>query len=359
MGKSLSLILISLTLVAGRADSTVRVGLYCAEPRFSAASTNASGVNYNLQLSRDQSDSPNGELVLQTSGYGGFLVLWDSGSGSNTFMPFNLAIPDYVDANRDSFHDFFEVSQSISGGSLGTYQDPVQGSAQLDALWDRSAGSKTGTCQLTLEGYGLTFIHHFEITEYKGTLTYSNSSGMYSGSISLSRTLATNSTLAGPVALVVIDKTDVSLNSGTWTNALGQAFNFQALDALQPSQFSRTNYLATLVVDDGDPSTAIQDYTDWVMIVSDSTDTNHNGVSDFSDPVTPPPLPPTLSIRLEGGALFITIAGEVGRTYDLQFTSSFGPTLWGPVSSVTLTNAVQDVSVDLPSDNTFFRALAH
>src|SRR5881628_640399 len=74
--------------------------------------------------------------------------------------------------------------------------------------------------------------------------------------------------------------------------------------------------------------------------------------------VTPPPVPPQLTINSQ---LEITIHGETGRTYSLEYTSGFDQDFdyWIVLTTLTLTNSTQSL-IDPEAGNQpqrFYRAV--
>jgi hypothetical protein len=354
------IVLASMLAVAAPAVSgdSVQVGLHGLSLRFSPAACKLFGVTYTLALSRNAYDPTNGELLLAppdvpTTHVTYLRLEWEV-YPEPMFLPCWLDIPPFQDANLNGLHDFFEVSQAVtSTKTSGVYEDPLYGACPIYATWTRAAGNNKGTCKLELPNLGLTFNHQFELIQFQGTLTYTYAGANLTGLVELSQTLNPANSLAGSAALALVDADTLELAAGTWTNALGQTLDYQALG---PLARDHTNYFAFFAFTDGDPDTSEEDYTDWFLIMSDAKDSDSDGIPDFSDPVAPA-RQPKLSIQLSGSAVQVTIAGEAGRLYELQGLSSLGQTNWTTQLSVRLTNATQAVSLPLPATRTgFWRA---
>jgi hypothetical protein len=332
---------------------SVQVGLHGLSLRFSPATCKVFNVTYTLALGRNDYDPTNGELLFAPQAYthATYLRLEWEVYPEPMFMPCGLNIPPFQDANLNGFHDFFEVSQAVtSTKTSGGYEDPLYGESPIYATWSRAAGNNKGTCKLELPIIGLTFNHEFELIQFQGTLTYTYAGTNLTGSVELSQTLNPANSLAGSAALTRVDADHLELAAGTWTNALGQTLDYQALEPL--GRYS-TNYTAFFAFADGDPDTGEADYTDWLLMISDANDSDSDGIPDFSDPVTQAQQP-KLSIQLSGSAVLVTIAGEAGRLYELQGLSSLSQTNWTTQLSVRLTNATQAVSLPLPATRTSF-----
>lgn len=332
---------------------SVQVGLHGLSLRFSPASCKVFGVTYTLALSSTAYDPTNGELVFAPDEYthATYLRLEYEVFPEPMFMPCWLDIPPYRDVNLNGLHDFFEVSRAVSSTKTsGVYEDPLWGTGAISATWSRVAGNNQGTCKLELPDLGLTFNHQFELIQYQGTLTYTYAGANLTGQMELSQTLNPANTLAGSAALTRVDADTLELAPGTWTNGSGLTLDYQALE---PLGRYRSYYTAFFFFTDGDPDTGEEDFTDWFLMVTDTKDSDSDGIPDFSDPVTQAK-PPKLSIQLSGSAVLVTIAGETGRLYDLQAIGAVAETNWTTQVSVRLTNATQAVSLPLPATRTSF-----
>lgn len=337
------------------AESSVQAGLYGLSLRFSPATCRLFGVTYTLALSRYAYDPTNGELLPAPEDvpytHMSYLRLESEVYGEPIFIPCALDVPPFQDVNQNLWWDFFEVSQAVTTTKTsGVYDDPLYGLCEIYATWSRAAGNSQGACKLELPNLGLTFNHQFELIEFKGTLTYTYAGTNLTGFMDLSQTLNSANTLTGSVALARVDANQLTLAPGTWTNAVGQTLDYVALE---PLLRDRNFYSAFFGFTDGNPDTSEADYTIWFLLFSDSNDSDGDGVPDFTDPQTPA-RQPKLSIQLSGGAVLVTIAGETGRSYDLQAVSSLAHSDWTTQLSVRLTNATQTVSLPLPATQTSF-----
>jgi len=337
------------------AESSVQAGLYGVSLRFSPAACTVFGVTWSLAMSGYPCDPTNGELWPAPSDVNythmTYLRLQSEIYGEAVFTTCWLDVPPYQDVNHNLWWDFFEVSRPVTTTTTcGMYDEPFYGLCALYATWSRAAGNNQGTCKLELPDLGLTFNLQFELIEYKGTLTYTYAGTNLTGFVELSQTLNPANTLTGRVALARVDANQLQLAPGTWTNALGQTLIYLALE---PLLRDRAYYSAFFAFLDGDPDTSEADYNIWFLLISDSNDSNGDGIPDFTDPVTPASQP-KLSIQLAGGAVLVTIAGESGHSYDLQAVSSLAQTNWTTQLSVRLTNATQAVSLPLPATRTSF-----
>lgn len=346
------------------ATESVKATLHCLSLRFAAAKTTvAEDAEYLAEISSEPELPTNGELMLMPPdiailySHGGFLHLTDKRTGQTRVLPLNVDIPEFRDDDQDGFHDFFEIDQPVSETTTRGNYDTGEGELNdLAATWSRAAGSKDGVCQLTLAGLNLTFRHRFELIQLDGRFDYqrdaiSNLIGhadLRSGNQALAR-------LEGPAELTVATSDQLYLATGTWTDDEGAKMPFEV-----PSALDRKNhhYLGYLAFEDGDPRTKIIDYIDWVLVVDDPRDADGDGVPDLTD-LGDPPAPPALALEVTSEQAFLTLVGEVGRTYEVETSTDMIPGEWAYALTVTLTNTTQRLSVPLRAEeHLFWRAKA-
>jgi hypothetical protein len=304
----------------------------------------------------DPSTLINGEMfpALGTYSHQTFF-LFDDGTGMGFKGVLSLDTPAGVDANGNGFNDFFESSQGVSAPTSGSYS--VQGSAPglVTANWSRSAGSTSGTCSLHFD-FG-DFDCPFSILEYTGPLSYTPGSNTVSGNIAVTNTADATQQIFGPIAFVKSATNRfnaLELQPGGWTNAAMQSLTFTNADFQRRLSWP-TNYNGVVLFDDGDPSTPVPDYQLWGLSIDDPNDANKNGIPDFSDdPLSALPRRPLLTLTRGATNLFLSISGDVGRTHQIQQTSSLTITNWQTVQTLTLTNDPQIVALPIPAGGAAF-----
>jgi hypothetical protein len=128
-------------------SETAQARLFCWSLRFHEGTT----YGGTLDLSTISGPPYNGELMPYSGDTwaSGLALVW-SGMGDSGTIYVNL--PPVVDANGDGFDDFVEVSQGVTNEvtSGGSYSTPTYFSGTVTATWNRTAGSKNGTCVLNL-----------------------------------------------------------------------------------------------------------------------------------------------------------------------------------------------------------------
>ncbi len=345
------------------AAQTATARMFCWSVKFNRGH-DASGL-YSLDLSMLDSGI-NGELLplsnaSRTHGSGIYLndeTLFDDPIPGSMY----LDVPDYPvvpDSNDDGFNDFFDVSCGVSATSQGTFSFPGYASGQVTATWSRAAGSRTGTCALTLklnayQSLG-TFTHTFEILEYRGTLSYVPDLSSVTGMVSMAQSGVPANTLRGPL---VFQKSptnafnELVLQPGSLTNDVSQTYVYWD-DTYSRIQAWPTNYYGYFAFSDGDLSTAEVDYDIWIMSIDDLNDTDHDGIPDFSD--TPAPTrQPAIALSVGTGGLSLQISADPGTTWEVQQTAALG-SAWSVLTTVQITTDPQTVTLAVPPDNRFYR----
>jgi len=339
------------------APGKAEMRLHCLSLRFHPGTTTSVGLNYSLEITTDSpaASSLNGELAPLPPGapstHGCFYRL----SGDVFFEPVNgsfyLNLPEVKDANTNLIADFFEVDQAVSATTTtGAFED-LDRTGKVTTIWSREAKSKTGTCRLTMDAYGLTFNLAYEILEFAGTLTYSTAQTNVIGSIVLTNALRK---LSGKVDLAKINPNLLGLRAGSWTNETGQTltyFNSEELDRFG------SDYVDFFVFKDGDLATGVDDYALWLLRINDPNDANRNGIPDLSD--VPVPRAPQLAVTRSDQQLLLSVSGVIGKRHDIERVSALGGTNWTVAVSLTLTNDPQTVAVPVPANgNAFWRVRA-
>lgn len=329
--------------------------LHCVSLRFQPGTTTSLGLRYNLDLTTDSSaaSTVNGELaplpVGAPSSHGCYYRL----GGDIFFEPvsgsFFLNLPEARDDNTNAIADFFEVSQAVSAvTTIGTFED-FERSGKITTTWSREANSKSGTCRLNMDGYGLTFNLTYEILEFIGTLNYTTSATNVVGFVTLTNTLTPSKRLSGRVDFAKVTPDRLSLGAGSWTDETGRSTVFFGSEELDRHS---TNYVNSLGFKDGDLTTSVEDYAFWLLRISDSNDANGNGIPDLSD--VPVPRSPSLGVSLSNRQLLFSVRGEVGKRHEIERVSALGKTNWVLATSLTLTNDPQTATLPVPTNGIGF-----
>jgi hypothetical protein len=368
----LVLLLASLCLLptTGR-PGTAQVRMYCLSLKFSQ-STDQYGDRLEL-TSTGLRDLGLGEFppplpiyeppVPGSDSYLSNILLYDSYTRSTFTGYLATGLPPMDDTDGNRYPDPFEVSKAVSSSRYGMMSiSGGYGIVYPQITWDRAAGSKNGTCTIAIEdGYWGTFFAPFELIEYTGTLSYTSGTSVVSGTINMSQTGNSTKTISGPIAFTKApsDPYNTLTNQpGAWTGPPTYtntfATHYFSRDVNWPS-----NYVGLIEFSDGLDFT-YEPFAYWVLSITDTTDTDHNGIPDFSDKgqVVQQPRPPRLSLAKNSSGVQLTISGDLGHVHQIQENSSLNPTSWQTVQSVTLSTDPQTVTLALPAGSKFWRVIA-
>lgn len=336
------------------AEQTASARLWCESLHFSQG--NYAGDTLDLSTI---DGVPNGELVPYNgeSLASGFVLDFSGMSIDGTIF---VGLPAFADIDGDGFDDFYQSAHPVYATTLGTYETAIS-TGTVSATWNRGAESKDGNCVLNLVDtiYGAlgSFSHSFELLEYTGPMLYTAGNTTVSNRFELTQTGSPEQKFRGRFVLTK-DPADrynsLQLPAGTWTNsAWGDLRVFETV-ILRDTPWP-TNYYGYLDFEDGDPRTAAPDFLYWTISIDDLNDANKNGIADFSD--DPAVRAPRLAISLNGSSLHLQIEGEKGRTHIVQESSSLPLGPWKDVGSVILTNGSQAISVPIPREPRYWRAI--
>ncbi len=300
---------------------TAAAALNCLSLRFQPATVRFAGVDYQLELtSLADTSPPNGELFPQFDPldftHSSDLLL-HALNPPNTIGGFiYLDVPMTTDADRDGVADFFQTSQSVgSTQTQGDYLTDID-DGTVTATWSRGAGSKTGACRLVLtsltSGQVAQLTNTFELLEYTGSLRYTPGSSNVTGTVQFTQTQSGTNTLTGPIQFTRSPTNrfnELRFPAGLWTNGASQTLTYTN-GLIQRVSVSSSNYFGFLEFVDGDPTTAEEDYYDWILSIHDPNDVDGNGVPDLSD--DPSELPPVAftGARLESGQIVLEWRGS-------------------------------------------------
>lgn len=361
-----TLILVTLSLIAffsppANAAQNATVRIYCLSIRFNEARFGGQNGIWRLDFTGINAGI-NGELFPvfdQARSHYTSLIMTDEIFEDKYYGSLVLDVPG-TDNNGDGFPDLYDTSLAFSGNSAGTMHVPgVAPGRGVNASWSRTADSHVGICVLNVQGFS-SFTHTFNILEYKGTLSYTPGATNVSGNVAMTLTGVPNQELKGPISFnksVSDPANELDFTNGIWTNALPEppeAFSFLAETFYRDADWP-TNYYGYFEFGDWLLSTAEPDYYLWFVSIDDLNDADNDGIPDFSDnPQSVVPRRPLLTLARTQNNLQLTISGDVGQVCQIQRSLTVNAVNWPMVSSVTLTNDPQIVTLPLPTDQTVF-----
>ena len=332
---------------------TAQGQMFCLSPRFSEGTSRS--AEYKLNLTGLNSGI-NGELfpVFGLSyTHGSYIEVYDDFIGDAYPGSMLINIPT-TDANGNGLPDFFESSQAVSTITSGTYNINQLSSGAIQATWARAAGSTSGGCTLKfIQNQFFTFAifdHSFDLIEYTGAVAYVTSPTNVNGTINFSQTGTPDNILQGPVQFVKTATNrfnELTIQPGTWTNNFAQNLEFME-DVYTRSTSNPNLYAGYFDFVDWDPNTFDPDYYVWILAITDTHDTDRDGIPDFSDDAgNPLPRAPQLALSTTSSNLLLTIRGDVGRVHRVLEAASLTAPTWTTNSSVTLTSDPQIIALPL------------
>ena len=351
------------------ATRQANVWLHCRSLRFQTATVQSDGQTLTLQLdSSFAGDKPNGELYPfeeESPTHSSSFVLSGPSLPEAIVGDLYLDVPPTTDNNSNRVPDFFESSQPIANATtLGAFETESD-TGDVVAVWNRAAGATTGSCRLSLhsdEGLPIPdFNAAFELVEYKGQLFYQPSTNRISGLVTFQSASTAADTLAGPVQLSrsAVNRFDVlQLDAGSWTNTSHQPWGFDPVTLTRSTTLPKA-YSGALTATDGDLTTATDDFCDWFIAIEDPNDTDHDGIADLSDDVSPVVVPegPRLAAAPQkaGNSLLLRMDGRVGSTVLLESCNALGSGQWSTLSSWVLTADTQTIELPIDAGVRFYR----
>lgn len=263
-------------------------------------------------------------------------------------------VPDIVQVNRAGHANIVTGNGRQENGGVAPFD--------LTGSISRNPGADLGSYSIawtTING-GYAFAGTLRALHLEGQTTYSRGKTNY---LRLQFTLhdesGSSQVLTGATTYTTRSAGEVAIPQFKLLGASRRQYVVQPVSLAR----SENRYTGTLRLLDGLPETSWRDYTDWTVEIIDPTDSNTNGVPDFSDPLAGPDfiLPkvtisvPIPNARLTSPAVIVQgIASDdravTGVFYSLNgadFTDASGTNLWfAPIVLRPGTNTFAVKSVD-------------
>lgn len=258
---------------------------------------------------------------------------------------------------------FFEVDRAVTelasvGEVIFDYRTELY-QGLIDMTWNRAAGEPAGTCQLRLRildySVDLTFLHTFEIYDYRGVYVYETDGINVFGALSLARQGARGN-LEGPLLFERLDYVELAFPAFALEDDLERRIPFYESWVLDTSLLRGVlpgYYCTVLYTEDGWPATPnAPEYEVWSLHLFDANDSDQDGIPDLSDD----PPPPSLAIGHSDNKLQIEIRARPGQQVTLEATPAIAPSAWTMVETVVLGGATYMFEIQTPSAPRFWRA---
>jgi hypothetical protein len=296
-------------------------------------------------------------IDVPTTHFGTFQ--YTDGQFFETFpLPFELDIPDN-DANQNGIYDLLEYDQGVATTTtIGTYTDTEGaiggGEGSFTAKWTKPANSHGGTVVITFDfNNPVAFTHGFQILNYQGDWTAAvKENSTVHGPVTVVRDGVPEQTLGGELALSLAQQGEVKLTTTSLTNEFGATFEWAQPETMERD---RTEYYEFLSVTDGWLYEPTFDFMDWLIIIDDKNDADHDGIPDLTDPPAVTAAAPTMQIIKTANGIRLMITGDIGATYTLEDAPSLPAAQWLHPTTVTLTASPQALDLPAPTTATFWR----
>lgn len=289
-----------------------------------------------------------GELRNRSSGIyeTDYSTINNAGGGYSYYGSLVLNLPP-LDSDGIGIPNFAQRDKAGNASVTGTYTRdwPNVVTIAITGNLTRSAGSTIGSYSVVDQATGGSVANiggTMEVQTYTGNFTYTRGAQNIVA-VTMSRINAgATFNLTGNTPFTVTSANQISLPQFQMTNSVNGA-----LYTVLATTFARTGnkYIGSLQFADGDMRTSWADHTDWVFVITDSNDTDGNGIPDLSDSL---PAAPTITTQPQnqtvtvGANVTFTVAasGTAPLAYQWQHA---GTNLPGELATTLVLNSVTAV----------------
>jgi len=252
-----------------------------------------------------------------------------------------------TDANADGLPDFLDLNRSgnasFSGTGLEFLSGVGNGSFTVSGSLARSVGSYLGSYSVATSG-GSIVTGTFAISGITGTVTYDTATRNMSVS---GLSFGGSTSVTGTITYDVLDQNTIRINSFVVIYSGGSLSTVGSFNLAR----SGNKYFGKGALSDGNPSTAWVDFNMFHLTVTDTNDSDGDGIPDLSDPPAPPTInvQPTNQVVIVGESVTLSVAATGTPPLSFQWLKNGGIISAATGSSYTInnvqTNAVGSYSV--------------
>ncbi|HAB15639.1 MAG TPA: hypothetical protein DCE44_04225 [Verrucomicrobiales bacterium] len=323
---------------------------------------------YSMEFSSDvlpdgSFESTNDELYLVEGAdhYATAVQLSRDDLGIVEYGSLEVVIPDSEDSDGNLIRDFFEVSHGINASNSGILV--INGETNALAVeWHREAGESSGSVKLTTNPGSpqlprLEFLHEFRIYQFQGTLEYvlrKNDDNTINCNFTLDRvgpdqpTDLWSARVLGYLELANRGPDQLDRIGGQFLEFVEKSVRFHwILGSEEATDYGGQIYylnrlgaghgyagLCYVIRTEDDP---LFGYQFWAMAITDSNDSDGDGVPDLSDnEFAGLPPPPPLKVELSNGKVRLTIRGILGAQLQKKTRCDLLGGQWMPVEGLVL-----------------------
>jgi hypothetical protein len=251
-----------------------------------------------------------------------------------------------TDSDGDGVPDFLQkekaVNLNFTGSQTAIY--PSRATVNLTGTMTRAAGQVMG--QLSFNN-GISHTGNWNIPNLSGTMSYIRSNGV-PVQFQLTGVQPDGLTHSWTGATL----TSVSQNAITFPIfqlAREDNITFQMATGFSASR-SNTQYVGRFQLVDGLSGTSWADFTNWVLKVTDPSDSNSNGIPNLTDV----PIKPTLALSRSPSSLLLSVKVQPAHSYTLQQSTDLKN--WTAFTNFLSTTNLQQVRVSNAVPREFYRA---
>ena len=238
-----------------------------------------------------------------------------------------------ADSDNNGIFDFLQSDQTGNATFTGTttahwnafgviVKSTITGSVA------RSSGSSQGVYSALAQNPtgSFTFNGIASVGMVSGTLNYNRDNGLkQTASLSITDYVGQQIAVTGSGSATANGTDSLILNAFTLAGG-GQSFEVFTSFLERKGK----SYAGLFRIDDGEVETSWADFQFWRVIVSDSNDTDGDGIPNFTDPFVPARLDPfELSIQIVGANVKLSWQSNTGVNYELFRSADFQG--WTPI----------------------------
>ena len=197
---------------------------------------------------------------------------------------YTVSIPT-TDNDGNGIPDVIQYDKLGNYSATGSGNSAIVGPFSITFQFTRAAGSAVGTyIANTVNSLGGTNTINgvYNLVSYSGTVSYTR--GVSNTlSFNITNLASPNLSITGSTTFTTINSNQISYAAFTLSNNSGGVYHANA------GTFNRSGnlYSGPLILSDGLLTTSWADFTSYIVQITDTNDSNSNGIPDFSDSVPP------------------------------------------------------------------------
>jgi hypothetical protein len=260
------------------------------------------------------------------------LVIVDYGS-------YTVSVPT-TDSDSNGIPDVLQFDRDGNFTASGSGFSPAAGlTFSISVRFSRNAGTAIGSYTATTQnvlGQANSVNGVYNILTYQGSVTYTRGS-TNTMAITAKVLSQPDVTLAGSTSYTITNSDQISYPSFTIRSNSGTTYQVRAGMLSRSGNVYRGNFSLA----DGLPQTSWADFTEYVLAISDTNDSDGNGIPDFSDTTAAPPViitQPRATSATVGQSVSLSVVATGATSY--QWTKD-GADIPGATSAILSLQSAQ------------------